>query len=762
MKKILGPVFAALAVSCAAEVKEVSGVIGDRAFEKGAWRLVGDAVYTTTNCTPRFLQDSVLDVAGHALELRVREKSWDNIWLEGSMITNGAASAGRISLRTPTEKLHIRTPNWRGGAQNVLEASNGRLYIRTAVDVPDCWTLRLAAEGPETVMGDAVTGTQAGKYLWSGPVEIAGGVLFADDTKEPAGGWGCTLTGPMSGPATATVTLARAFCLRVGSKSNTFAGNWILMGGGNGTHRCRLEFLKDSACSGRMMKVADSDIVLDAGTVFTLPRVKHVAGNCRIVGGAKGTALPSLLKQGAGALTLASAVRVGETLRVEEGVLSIEKDAAGNLPSFHRLVMLPGTTLDLNGNDLVVDEFVGEPKILNAGKIHAASRCALPVPKPGTDGPSLLADLKRLMETNSFHWAWTEAGRGWGSLDGGWPRYRTRVGELTGRAPCMMYYDLATVVGTRSTDDSYADHRRVCAEAIRTHWRACRGIPVFSWHMEHPCATNGFGQAFYRYKCKEHPHVIKDILEGTKYPCGVYHDWSAGRRSPCESPRAWYFARLDEIAAFFNRLRDDEGNRIPVIMRYAHEMDGAWFWWGKGWATSAEFVALSRMTADYLREKCGRDYLLFAYTPDRTWKEMGAEGDGGHNFLSWYPGDDYVDVLGFDDYSIGKGNTPEKAEENFNETLRKLREVSAFARAHGKVCGITETGCKDANGDFWTRLLRLATAEGVACAFVNTWGGPWTLPDSEAGVQDQRRFIESGSVLTISDADLQKAADAGF
>ena len=168
------------------------------------------------------------------------------------------------------------------------------------------------------------------------------------------------------------------------------------------------------------------------------------------------------------------------------------------------------------------------------------------------------------------------------------------------------------------------------------------------------------------------------------------------------------------------------------------------------------------MTADYLREKCGRDYLLFAYTPDRTWKEMGAEGDGGHNFLSWYPGDAYVDVLGFDDYSIGKGNTAAKAEENFNETLRKLRLVSVFAREHGKVCGITETGCKDANDDFWTRLLRLATAEGVACAFVNTWGGPWTLPANEAGIQDQRRFIDSGSVLTIPDSDFQKAVDAEF
>ena len=139
---------------------------------------------------------------------------------------------------------------------------------------------------------------------------------------------------------------------------------------------------------------------------------------------------------------------------------------------------------------------------------------------------------------------------------------------------------------------------------------------------------------------------------------------------------------------------------------------------------------------------------------------MGAEGDGGHNFLSWYAGDAYTDIIGFDDYSIGKGETDEKADANFNETLRKLRLVSAYADAHGKVMGITETGCKDARSDFWARLLRLATAEGVNCAFVDTWGGPWTFPDSPEGVEDQRRFVSSPAVMTISDDLFQQAADA--
>ena len=279
--------------------------------------------------------------------------------------------------------------------------------------------------------------------------------------------------------------------------------------------------------------------------------------------------------------------------------------------------------------------------------------------------------------------------------------------------------------------------------------------------MDHPCTTNGFPQAWYRYKCKAHPHVIRDILDGTKYPCGIYEQWTKAVHEPCPSPRDWYFRCLDDIAAFFNRLVDDDGNRIPVVLRYGHEMDGAWFWWGKGWCTPDEFVRFSRMTADYLRSKCGRDALLFAYTPDRTWKELGAEGDGGANFLSWYPGDAYVDVLGFDDYSIGKG-AGETAEANFAETLRKLRLVSAFAREHGKIAAITETGCKDANDDFWTRLLRLGTADGVEVAFADTWGGPWTMPAEGADAQraDLLKFVADPAVLTEPAEKLARAASA--
>lgn len=740
-----------LAGVCAAET-----MVCDPSVENAPWKLLDETVYVTSNRTARFTAKAWLDLAGETLDVRLGN-FWENVWLNGTTITNSSDRPARVRFHSLHGKLHIVTREWRGGPQNVLDASHGRLYLRTKIDPADCWSLRLGAEGDETVMGGGVTGADASRYLWSGPVEFAGDVAFADDTNEKAGGWGLRLTGPLSGSG--NVTLSRAFALQVGSRENTFSGRWSLRGGGDGTHRCRLELLRGAAFSGRSLRIADSDVILASETAFALPPTRIVSGDARISGGAVGSVVASVIKQGGGTLTLAGPLAVPGTLRIEEGTVSLESDARGWTPWIARAVCLKGTTLDLHGKAVVIDELVGEPTLLNAERLTVRRRGECSTGSFET-AKGLFARLKKIAASPQVLWAWTESWVTWGSMTSGtWPRYRTRVGDLTGRAPLMCYYDLGAVVGTVATDAHKAEVQRVVAEAIRTHWRACRGIPVFSWHMDHPCTTNGFPAAWYRYKCKEHPHVIADILSGREYPCGVNMQWCREKREPAKSPRAWYFARLDEIVSFFTRLTDDDGNPIPLVLRYEHEMDGGWFWWGKGWCTPNEFVAFSRMEADYLREKLGHDRILFAYTPDRTWKDLGSEGDGGHTFLSWYPGDDYVDIVGFDDYSIGKGKTDQEATRNFNETLRKLRLVGDFAQAHGKVLGLTETGCRDARNDFWASLLKLATAEGVKCAFINTWAGPWTLPETPEGIEDQRQFIANPAVLTIPDAEFQQAAE---
>ena len=244
--------------------------------------------------------------------------------------------------------------------------------------------------------------------------------------------------------------------------------------------------------------------------------------------------------------------------------------------------------------------------------------------------------------------------------------------------------------------------------------------------------------------------MIRQILDGTGGPCGTESIEGRNYRPPFPNPRAWYMASLKDIADFFNGLVDEEtGEKIPVIMRYGHEMDGAWFWWGRTWCEPAEFRAFSRLTADYLRAACGEGQILFAYTVDRTWHDFGQEGDTANTFLAYYPGEKYVDVVGLDDYSIARGcDSVAKVETAKAETIRKLRLISDFAKAHGHVAALTETGGKNKRDDFWVHLHGILTAEGVRCAFVDTWGGCYgTVPDTPASEQDEIAFARRPEVL---------------
>lgn len=398
-----------------------------------------------------------------------------------------------------------------------------------------------------------------------------------------------------------------------------------------------------------------------------------------------------------------------------------------------------------------------------------AAFVSMAAPAPGSNAERVLDRLKQTANSQNYYWAWTHP---WMTI---WKRSgdaRFAVKTERGFAPkptaevtlssdyskyadgkrCVIgYSDLYAVTGTWWGDKYYAANRATLTAAIKRHWHELGGITVFSWHMDHPYCTNGFEKASYRFKSYgADRNVIRQILDGTGGPCGMDSVEGKNYRQPYPNPRAWYMAALKNIADFFNGLVDEEtGEKIPVIMRYGHEMDGKQFWWGRTWCEPAEFRAFSRMTADYLRAACGEDQILFAYTPDRLWKSFGTEGDDENTFLACYPGDEYVDIVGMDDYSLARGcDSDEKVEKSLNETVRKLRLISSFANERGKVAAFTETGGVKKRDDFWKYLHRVMTADGVHCAFVDTWVGRFgTIPDTPASEIDELEFSRRPEVL---------------
>lgn len=95
---------------------------------------------------------------------------------------------------------------------------------------------------------------------------------------------------------------------------------------------------------------------------------------------------------------------------------------------------------------------------------------------------------------------------------------------------------------------------------------------------------------------------------------------------------------MDRAVPYLQQL-EDAG--VPVLWRPFHELDGGWFWWSKG--GSENFVKLWQLMYSRYTDYWGLDNLIWVY---------GYSGNGG-DMAAWYPGDDYVDLMGADSYTPG-------------------------------------------------------------------------------------------------------------
>ncbi len=199
------------------------------------------------------------------------------------------------------------------------------------------------------------------------------------------------------------------------------------------------------------------------------------------------------------------------------------------------------------------------------------------------------------------------------------------------------------------------------------------GVITLSWHMDNPVSK---GDAW------DTTRAVYSLLPG-----GENHEW--------------FKSCLDRFAEFVSSLKGANGELIPIIFRPWHEHTGDWFWWGAGSSTVEEYVSLWRLTVEYLRDEKEVHNLLYAYSPDRV--------DTREAYLERYPGDEYVDVIGLDDYQALS------RPDGVAVLARRLAMIVEIAEERGKIAALTETGLEGIPvADWWTgRLLAAIKADPV-------------------------------------------------
>lgn len=193
--------------------------------------------------------------------------------------------------------------------------------------------------------------------------------------------------------------------------------------------------------------------------------------------------------------------------------------------------------------------------------------------------------------------------------------------------------------------------------------------------------------------------------------------------------RQWFYGELDQIIGFIN---NDLG--FPVVFRLYHEMDGDWFWWGsKATNHSTDlYIDFYRLSVDYIKERT--NLVLFAWSPNYQLNE------------SYYPGDNYVDIVGIDIY-----------EPSASVLKNNLINLSSFAFEHNKVAALTETGYRNDfvqnKPEFWRDIVLEAILQGgsdIRIAWALAWfNAPWhnnqsdlIIPNANSPQNARDYFIE--------------------
>jgi hypothetical protein len=196
------------------------------------------------------------------------------------------------------------------------------------------------------------------------------------------------------------------------------------------------------------------------------------------------------------------------------------------------------------------------------------------------------------------------------------------ITNTTGKLPALLALDFMFCTDQSGMRD---DQHLVVKHAIS--WYANRkGVVAFCWHWFAPTGERGF------YIKDTKFDLARGVTEGTPEHAALLRD-------------------LDTIARELELLRDAH---VPVLWRPMHEVNGRWFWWG---AQGPEpYKKLWRLMFEDFTVQHHLTNLIWVFSP-------GAETD----LADWYPGDEYVDMIGRDYYPMDGGHGPEK--DVFNELV---------------------------------------------------------------------------------------------
>jgi len=267
------------------------------------------------------------------------------------------------------------------------------------------------------------------------------------------------------------------------------------------------------------------------------------------------------------------------------------------------------------------------------------------------------------------------------------------IQSVTGKYPAVLGFDMMDYSLSRVARGASSD---AVEKAIE--FDQMGGIVTFCWHWNAPekYFTDIWWRAFYTDAANIN---LADVMNGRD-----------------QEGYELLLADIDAIAVQLKRLQNAG---VPVLWRPLHEASGGWFWWGAAGPEACKklwILLFNRLTSHHQLNNL-------------IWLWNGQSAD-------WYPGDQYVDIIGEDIYA---------GERAYNSQIGRFLEASAYPERERKVVVLSENGTVF---DF-----DLAIRDGAMWGFFAVWNGEFVLRNNER-VGYSERYTERHILIKAYNHDI--------
>ena len=306
----------------------------------------------------------------------------------------------------------------------------------------------------------------------------------------------------------------------------------------------------------------------------------------------------------------------------------------------------------------------------------------MPIDKKATrETIALYNNLKKLLKKGIMfgHQDDLAYGYGWKYNASTGSAGRSDIKDVTGDYPAVYGWELGRLEIDQSVNIDSVPFDKM-KQFIRQGYDRGAVITI-SWHLNNPLTGKSAWDPA--------PGTVASILPGGEKNA-LYKNW------------------LDKVAAFLLSLKGNKGESMPVIFRPFHELNGSWFWWGKNHCTPDEIKQAYQFTVKYLRDEKNLHNLLYAFNTDRY--------NSKEEYLERYPGDEWVDVIGFDIYQREKDN-----EKFIKDIDGMFSTLEAIAAEKNKIPALTEFGYGGLPDSTWWTGTFLPALKNHKISYVLGW-----------------------------------------